>query len=128
MISILLVEDEAPLQNLYRIKLELAGYEVRTASDAQTALDVLDHFKVHLIILDLLLPRHNGLMILQELQSYPDWRTIPVMMLSSIPKVDVNVRDAVWEQLNVVRYLYKPTTKPHVLVDAIESLIERHSE
>ena len=114
--TILLLEDEPWLRDTYCRSLKRQGFRVHTASDAQTALDVLDRYpEVELVIVDLLLPQHNGLAFLYEAVSHIDWQDKRYVILSSVPKEDFGESPAIWEQLNVVDYLYKPAMLPHEL-------------
>ena len=61
--TILLVDDEAPLQDLVRKILERHGYRVLTATDGPAALTVSNDFQgdIHLLLTDILMPRMSGL-------------------------------------------------------------------
>ena len=72
MTDILVVDDDRAIRHLVRIVLELAGYAVCEAADGQVALDHLRaHPCEHVILLDLEMPRMNGVRTLEALASQP---------------------------------------------------------
>jgi CheY-like chemotaxis protein len=64
--KVLVVEDEQALNNAYKLILERAGYEVKTAFDGNEALGHLDNFKPDIILLDLKMPRMDGIAFLES--------------------------------------------------------------
>jgi len=119
---ILLVEDDRWLAELYAAVLrEQSSYEVSvaySASDGLTKLSVKE--KVDLIILDMLLPDHNGIEFLHEAASYEDLNATPIIVLSSVYEHDFHMHPRRWEQYGVIDYLYKPTTKPAALLARVK--------
>ncbi|MCB9823127.1 response regulator [Candidatus Nomurabacteria bacterium] len=121
MISILLVEDDAWLRELYGQALErLKDVSMEYAESAGAALKILDSRSVDLIILDIFLDTHSGVELLHELASYNDTRLTPVVILSAVSESDFGMDHKRWGQYGVVKYLYKPSTKPQDLVNAVE--------
>lgn len=121
MSSVLLVEDDAWLSELYGKALErMEKIDVLYANSASSALKILDKGSVDLLILDIFLDRHNGIELLHELSSYNDTRSTPVIILSAVSEHDFEMPIDRWEQYGVVKYLYKPSTKPQDLIDAVE--------
>lgn len=122
--KVLLVEDDYDLIDMYDTALSAAGYSVATVGNAQEALDYLENKKVDVVVLDLLLPGHNGLDVLHELRTYEDWRKLPVIILSNLNCEDVGISAEHLRELGVAKYLIKSQTKPHVLVQAIAKICE----
>lgn len=121
MISILMVEDDVWLRELYGQALErLKDVSVKYAKSAGAALKILDSQSVDLIILDIFLDSHSGVELLHELASYNDTRLTPVIILSAVSESDFGMSHERWSQYGVVKYLYKPNIKPKDLVKAVE--------
>jgi len=120
--KILLVEDDAWLAQLYQDILQTEkACDVLVASSADMALDQLDkHPKIKLILLDMVLPGHNGIEFLHEVASYADISEIPVIVLSSIYQHDFAITPDRWKHYGVKQYLYKPQTKPEDLLAAVK--------
>lgn len=122
--KVLLIEDNQWLREMYEDQIKHEGYKVFGASSAQEGLDVLDNNeKIDLIILDIMLPGHNGIAALYELRSYEDWQHIPVVLLSALPPRDFDMHGEIWQHLGVKKYLYKPATKPTDLLNSIQTLL-----
>jgi len=66
-LTILVVEDHGSLCEMLSLCLMRFGYHVRTASDGKAALDILAREKIHLVLLDLMLPRVDGFTVLKHL-------------------------------------------------------------
>lgn len=81
---ILVVEDEDFLSQVLKDNLSLEGYKVETAVDGEDALEKIQESKPSLILLDLLLPKIDGFQVLEELKSSPDFKLIPVIVLSNL--------------------------------------------
>jgi len=80
---ILLVDDEAQLVEMVRIRLEAEGYEVITAIDGKDGLQKADVFRPDLIILDIMMPGIDGFEVLRRLRVNIATQHIPVIMLTA---------------------------------------------
>jgi len=69
--TILVVEDHDSLCELLSLYLIRHGYQVRTADNGESALEKLSSEKIHLVLLDLMLPRLDGFVVLQQLREKP---------------------------------------------------------
>ena len=81
--SILVVDDNAANLRLAQVVLEEAGYEVRTANDAEDALVALETFTPRLILMDLQLPGVDGLELTRRLKRDPTRAGIIVVALTA---------------------------------------------
>ena len=80
---ILIVDDNQANLKLARVLLVGEGYEVRTAVDAEQALEVLETYRPKLILMDLQLPSMDGLALTRLLKSNPATRDIVVIALTA---------------------------------------------
>jgi DNA-binding response OmpR family regulator len=78
---ILLVDDEQPIQTLLSFPLQRDGYEVVQASDGREALARFGEQPFDLVVLDLMLPRMDGLEVCKRLRA--DGSTVPIIMLTA---------------------------------------------
>jgi DNA-binding response OmpR family regulator len=78
---ILLVDDEQPIQTLLSFPLQRDGYEVVVASDGREALARYDELPPDLVVLDLMLPRMDGLEVCKRLRAKGE--TVPIIMLTA---------------------------------------------
>jgi two-component system response regulator MprA len=82
---VLVVEDDEAITDVVRRALRQAGHEVRTAADGVEALDAADQFVPDLVVLDLGLPRLDGLEVSRRLRSESD---APILILTARTEVD----------------------------------------
>lgn len=78
---VLVVEDDASIALGLRINLESEGYDVLVAEDGERALELARTQQPDLVILDVMLPKRNGLEVLHDLRS--EGRTMPIIILSA---------------------------------------------
>src|SRR6185503_5313526 len=81
--TILIVEDEAIVAELYSISLERAGYRVVVAGDGLAGLEAVSAAKPDFIFLDIRMPKLDGVEVLKRLQAGDATRHVPVVMLSN---------------------------------------------
>lgn len=89
MTRILLVEDERQLVRALRINLRTRGYEVDTAPDGRTALDLAAQRRPDVVVLDLGLPDMDGVEVIQGLRG---WLNVPIIVLSARHASEEKVR------------------------------------
>ena len=77
--KILAVDDEPQILRALRTSLAARGHEVITASNGETALDILSSVEVDLVVIDLGLPGIDGVEVIRRLRS---WASVPVIVLS----------------------------------------------
>src|SRR3954451_24526767 len=77
----LLVDDEQPIQTLLSFPLQRDGYEVIVAADGRDALARYDEFPPALVVLDVMLPRMDGLEVCKRLRAKGE--TVPIIMLTA---------------------------------------------
>jgi len=78
---VLVVEDDPSIAMGLRINLESEGYEVHIADDGQLGLELARSLEPDLIVLDVMLPKRNGLEVLHDLRG--EGRTMPIIILSA---------------------------------------------
>ena len=80
----MVVEDDPDVRYALGRCLDSEGYDVQLCTDGQDALDRLDFgANPEAIVLDLMMPRMNGLEVIRALKAEPKWRQIPVVVVSA---------------------------------------------
>lgn len=103
---VLVVDDDRVIQQLLEVNLELEGYEVvATASDGKEALEKIRELKPDLVILDIMMPKMDGLEVCRRLRADPKLADIPVVLLSARAQ-DMDIREGL--ELGASAYLTKP--------------------
>jgi len=82
-VHVLLVEDDASVSDMYRVRLEMDGYRVLTAADGETALRLIREMTPGLVLLDYRLPRLDGPAVLRALRADERTRDQAVVVLSA---------------------------------------------
>jgi CheY-like chemotaxis protein len=80
---ILIVDDNPHNLKLTKVLLVGEGYEVRTATDSRQALDVLESFSPHLILMDIQMPGMDGLELTRRLKADPAHGKIVIVALTA---------------------------------------------
>ena len=78
--KILIVEDEEMIARLIRIGLEKAGYSCECVYDGKAAADLLEEKRYDLILLDIMLPKHDGFEVCQQIREFSN---VPIIMLTA---------------------------------------------
>ena len=105
---ILIADDDPQMRRLVRGILERDGYEITEAADGLDALDAVENHPVDLMILDLDMPRLDGLGVLEELRARVKTSTVPVIVLTA--RADDSEGRAL--DLGAQDYLSKPVQPP----------------
>ncbi|MDD4939025.1 MAG: response regulator [Candidatus Omnitrophica bacterium] len=120
-IKILVVDDEESIRKLMTYILRERGFIVRDAGNGEEALDRVAEDKPDIILLDLAMPRMNGLQAYERLREDPSTRNIPVIFLSARFPLIPDFKNT---GLTPVDYIEKPCDIEY-LVQRIEALTSR---
>ncbi len=119
--KVLVVEDDPSIATGLRINLESEGYEVVVADDGERGLELARSLAPDLILLDVMLPRRNGLEVLHTLRS--EGRTMPVIVLSAKTGEMDKVAGL---ELGAEDYVAKPFSLAELLA-RVRAALRRHS-
>ncbi|HUD20643.1 MAG TPA: response regulator [Candidatus Saccharimonadales bacterium] len=122
--SILLADDDLTLREMYEERLKAEGFSVETARDGEEALQKATDLKPNLILLDIMMPKVNGLDVLKKLREQSDTANIPVIVLTAL------IQDR--EKLESVTrgadgYIVKSETMPGDVIAKVKEVIEKKS-
>jgi len=85
---IMVVDDEEPMRKLLRVNLTVDGYDVITASNGISALELMEGHEPDLIILDAMMPEVDGFAVAGRLKGQNWTRVIPIVMVTALKEVD----------------------------------------
>lgn len=117
---VLLVEDQAEVAEMYRLKLQFDGYRVAIASDGLVGLQMVGSLLPDVVLLDMHLPGVSGLKVLAALRAQEATQKLPVLMLSADDSPSM-VREA--QRLQVSEYLIKGDVLPSHLSRAVADVL-----
>jgi len=121
--KVVVVEDDADLQFLYKYKLELEGFEVAVANNGIHGLEVIERTKPQLILLDLMMPTMTGSEMLAHLRTKEWGSEIRVIVLTNISKDEA---PPALRFLHVDRYIVKAHHTPAQVVDMVREVLGHH--
>lgn len=116
--TILVVDDDPTVSEVVSIYLKRAGYQVIVADDGQQALDILERERPALVVLDLMLPKVDGLEITRWLRARDD---TPIIMLTARRE---EVDRILGLELGADDYVVKPFS-PGELVSRVKAVLRR---
>jgi CheY-like chemotaxis protein len=120
MAMILIVEDDSLMSRLYQKAFTFEGYEVTLAEDGEVGLQKVREVKPTIILLDVMMPKLNGLQVLDRLKADPDLKKIPVIMLTNL----AGAQDAEAALLKgAVKYIVKSEHEPKEVVDMVKEVL-----
>ncbi|HUD19974.1 MAG TPA: response regulator [Patescibacteria group bacterium] len=121
---ILIVEDDPLMSRMYQKIFTFEKYEVVTAANGEEGLDKARQIKPTLILLDVMMPKMNGLQVLEKLKVDPEMKGIPVIMLTNL----AGEKDAENALLKgAVKYIVKSEYDPKQVVAMVKEIIAAHS-
>ena len=118
---VLLVEDDKFLRRACEIGLKKKGFTVLTANDGEEGLQQARTGAPSIILLDMLMPKLNGLETLEALKGDERTRNIPVVMLSN-SSVDTTIQQA--KALGAIGYLVKASMSLQELGDRVMEFLQ----
>jgi twitching motility two-component system response regulator PilG len=117
--QVLIVEDSSTTRKVIAITLSRKGYVVVEAEDGLEALSKVNETRPDLVLLDIILPKINGYKVLSIIKNSPDFKDIPVIMLTSKDAYEHRIKGKL---AGSTAYLTKPFD-PVELLDMIENTL-----
>lgn len=119
--KILIVEDDPILQSMYRDKFTHEGFAVIQAENGKEGLEMANTHKPDIVILDLMMPVMNGKIMLDKLRAVPEYKSLPVIILTNAGSVD-NIKETVtYNSAN--KFLVKSNVEIQDVVKEVRSLL-----
>jgi len=120
--KVLFVEDDVLIARIYSKKLQEAGYEVIVAADGLEAMRQLAQQPPDLVLLDLMVPKLDGLDVLRLIREKPELQSMRVVVLSNFYLTTVADRAA---EIGVEAMLSKTSCDPGLLTDTLRKVFEQ---
>lgn len=119
---VLLIDDDTLLLKMFRDGLARHGFQVETAADGLEAIRVLNTSKPDIVVLDLMMPKLNGVDVIKFIRAKPDLEHLPIIVLSN-SYVDELAQGA--QSAGVQEALLKSRCTPAALVQIIREILKR---
>jgi CheY-like chemotaxis protein len=122
MTKILLAEDDVFIGEIYATVLKKEGFDVRTAVDGEEALALArNNTDASLMLLDIMMPKLNGVEVLKQLKADPQTKELPIILLTNLSDDNI-IQEAL--HLGAVAYLIKVRFTPQAVVEKIREFLE----
>jgi two-component system, OmpR family, response regulator MprA len=120
--TILIVEDERPMRKALIQKLTREGFSCLEAGDGQSCLDIAFRERPDLILLDVKMPKMDGMTALQKIREDSWGKSVPIIMLTNI-ETSEEILSGV-ERDHPAYYLVKSDWEIHDVVEKIRAVLE----
>lgn len=120
--SILLVDDDLTLREMYAERLKAEGFVVEMAQDGEEALAKVKDLNPCVILLDIMMPKINGLDVLKKLKEDDATKPIPVLVLTALIQ-DKDRMESVTRGAD--GYIVKSETMPGEVIQKIKDVLEK---
>lgn len=115
--TVLLAEDDIILAELYTERLKQEGYNVVHCADGEDALNQIMTIKPNLVILDIMMPKMNGLDVLKAVKENPSTQNIPIIIVTAL----VQEIEKINKMLNKAdAYLVKSEVLPAQIIEEVK--------
>lgn len=119
--SILLVEDDSFLSNIYLTKLEEAGYSVDVVFNEEEIIKKIRGQRPNLVLLDIVLPGISGWEILKKIKEERELDDIKIVILSNLDEKEMpeeNLKE------RITKYLVKANYTPSEIVEEVKEILK----
>ncbi len=122
--KVAIIEDDMAIVQMYRTKFENEGYDVATASDGGSGLELIESFEPDIILLDLMMPNMTGLDMLSKLRNQPTGRNAKVVVLTNMGDTETATRVY---KMAADDYIVKAEMTPKQVAERVKNLLEKKS-
>jgi len=116
--QILVAEDEKPMANALKMKLESAGFAVTLAHNGEDALEALDNDTYPIMLLDMVMPQMDGFDVLEKMNERDE--DIRIIVLSNLSQEEDREKA---QELGAEEYFVKSDTSITDIVDRVKSMV-----
>ena len=114
--TVLIIDDNPVITSIYRGKLAAEGLHTEIALDGELGLEMMDRCRPDVVLLDLMLPKVNGMDVLKRIRARAEWKALPVIVFSNSYSTDV--MQQAWG-FGATAVLHKSSTTPRSVVLAL---------
>jgi DNA-binding response OmpR family regulator len=120
MAKVLIIEDDPLMSRMYQKIFGFEGFQVEVAADGIEGLDKARTGKPTLILLDIMMPKMNGLQVLEKLKADAEMKKIPVVVLTNL----AGQQDAEKAlTLGAVKYIIKSEYEPKEITNMVKEIL-----
>ena len=122
---VLIIEPSKELAGVISQALKKAGIESKQVHTSEQAILAAEDKDLQAIIIEPLIPKHNGLEFIYEFRSYADWFDVPIIIYSQLSREEFVLNPALKKDLGIFSHLYKPTASLKKLISEVRRAIPK---
>lgn len=119
--KIVIVEDDRNLKPMYVEKFSNVGFDVYSADEARAGIELTKKVKPDLVLLDILLPKEDGVYFLEIANKDPELKKIPIVVFSNLENAFIRQKAL---ELGVIDYLIKTDFTPQQIVEKVNHYLK----
>ncbi|TME76560.1 MAG: response regulator [Chloroflexi bacterium] len=120
--TIVIIEDDHTAASYYATLFKGNGYQVEVANDGVSGVDLCTRVQPQVILLDVMMPRQNGILVLQTLRASDETKNTPVVVMSNFSEPTL-IKRAI--QLGALEYVIKTQVEGPALLNALPRWMNR---
>ena len=121
MIKIIIIEDDPTISQMYRMKFDTEGFDVRMAKNGLIGIGMVKEFNPDMILLDLQMPELDGLGALKGIRALSEHKDTPVIILTNLGEEEA---PSEMRALGVHSYIVKANYTPRQVVAHVKQVLE----
>ena len=119
--KLLIIEDENTIRSMYTAKFESDGFEVISADNGATGLEMAKNALPDLVLLDIILPQLDGFSVLKSLKEDVKTKNIPVVMLTNLGTGEDKAKG---QKMGALDYIVKASLSPAEISEKIKEYLK----
>lgn len=124
MAQVLIIEDDELIRRMYQQIFSFRGHDVAVAENGETGLEKAREVKPTMILLDIMMPKLNGLELIKRLKALPELKHIPVIVLTNLMgSADAEAALAA----GAVKFVCKSDYSPKEVAEIVEEVLEGYT-
>lgn len=120
MAKILIIEDDPLMSRMYEKIFKFEGFEVDVAINGEEGLEKVKTGNPNLVLLDIMMPRMNGIQVLEKLKFDPATKAVPVVILTNLAG-EKDAEEALSK--GAVRYIVKSSYEPKQVTNIVKEIL-----
>ena len=121
MTKIAIIEDNVTISQMYRMKFEADGLDVRMADNGKVGVELVKSFKPDIVLLDIQMPEMNGVEALQKIRKLDIGKNLPVVVLTNLGEEEAPPE---MRTLGIHSYIVKANFTPRQVVAHVKEIID----
>jgi DNA-binding response OmpR family regulator len=120
MTKIAIIEDDPTISQMYRMKFEADGFDVRMAGNGKVGIELVRKFQPDVVLLDIQMPEMDGVEALKKIRSLSAGKTVPVIILTNLSEEEA---PAEMRSLGIHSYIVKANYTPRQVVAHVKTVV-----